>query len=221
MKIKSVNEDHIIIEFSKTIDQETFNVITNYERAIKKLDGIYDVICSYNQIMVHYDDTLIDLEAVLPHMSVDQVTIEKNIVRIPVCYEEAYGLDLKEVCEIHSIKKEALIKMHTDNLYPVYMMGFVPGFPYLGHLNESLRTPRRKNPRVKMPKGAVGIGGEQTGIYPCASPGGWQIIGQTPLDLLDIKNSDTLIHRGDFIEFYTIDAATFEAIKGGDDHERN
>lgn len=221
MKIKNVNEDHVIIEFSKAIDKETFDKITNYEKAIKNLEGIYDVICSYNQIMVHYDESVIDLEAVLSQMSVDEVKIEKNIVRIPVCYEEFYGLDLKEVCEIHGIEKEILIKKHTENLYPVYMMGFVPGFPYLGNLNESLNTPRRKNPRVKIPKGAVGIGGEQTGIYPCASPGGWQIIGQTPIELLDLKNSDTLIHRGDFIEFYAIDGPTFEAIKGGDVHERD
>lgn len=212
MKLKWINEDHVILVFSDDISLEVKDRITAYQEALQATEGIKDVVCAYNEIMVAYDTDRVNIQAVVDHLCVNVPKIEKKIIRVPVCYEPPYGLDTKEVCRIHGIDLATLIDRHTKPLYPVYMMGFVPGFPYLGGLDESLHTPRRKNPRTKIPKGAVGIGGKQTGIYPCSSPGGWQIIGQTPLDLLDIKANDSLIHRGDYVTFYPVDVKTFESI---------
>jgi len=221
MRVQAINEDRVMVTFSNTIDLETREVISQYQAALEGLEGIASITCGYNQIMIRYDDEKINIEEALKDLDLRPGETKKNIIRIPVCYDPPYGLDTAYVCDYHQINLETLIELHSQVLYPVYMMGFVPGFPYLGDLNPDLATPRRDNPRTSIPKGAVGIGGKQTGIYPCPSPGGWQIIGQTPIDLLNLEVNDTLIHRGDYIQFYPIDGETFEKIKAGEDDYKN
>ncbi|MFC3875449.1 5-oxoprolinase subunit PxpB [Neisseria musculi] len=123
-------------------------------------------------------------------------------VRIPVVYGGEFGEDLAEVAAFHQTSPEEIVRRHTEPVYTVFMMGFQPGFPYLGGLPETLHTPRRAVPRIKVPAGSVGIGGSQTGVYPFASPGGWQVIGRTdaPLFRLD-ADPPTLLAAGDTVEF--------------------
>ncbi len=123
-------------------------------------------------------------------------------VRIPVVYGGEFGEDLAEVAAFHQTSAEEIVRRHTKPVYTVFMMGFQPGFPYLGGLPENLHTPRRAVPRIKVPAGSVGIGGSQTGVYPFASPGGWQIIGRTEAPLFQISaNPPTLLAAGDTVQF--------------------
>lgn len=126
-------------------------------------------------------------------------------IEIPVAYGGNYGPDLLWVAEYHKTTPEDIISQHTQNSYNVYMIGFIPGFPYMGELPETLETPRKKTPRTAVPGGSVGLAQKQTGIYPSQSPGGWQIIGRTPLDLFDpSKNPPSLLKMGDRVRFFRI-----------------
>lgn len=126
-------------------------------------------------------------------------------IEIPVVYGGEYGPDLLWVAEYHKTTPEDIILRHTQNGYRVYMIGFIPGFPYMGELPETLETPRKKTPRTAVPKGSVGLAQKQTGIYPARSPGGWQIIGRTPLNLFDpLKNPPSLLVMGDRVQFFRI-----------------
>jgi len=131
-------------------------------------------------------------------------------VKIPVCYDEKFALDMERVVTHTGLSKAEIIAKHTETTYKVYFLGFLPGFPYLGGLDTHLATPRLESPREYIEKGAVAIGGNQTGIYPSASPGGWNIIGQTPLQMFDLQGSQiTILRSGDFVQFVAISAQEF------------
>lgn len=143
---------------------------------------------------------------------------EGHLAEIPVLYGGAYGPDLAEVAAHADLTQEEVIRIHCSAEYRIYMLGFLPGFPYLGGLDERLHTPRRATPRPLIPAGSVGIGGKQTGVYPMASPGGWQLIGRTPLRLF--TPGRPLPYRpGDRIRFVPIDEATFRRMEA-EQHER-
>ena len=127
------------------------------------------------------------------------------MIQIPVCYGNNYGPDLSEVAKHNQLSEKEVIEIHTQQAYLIYMLGFMPGFPYLGGLDQRLHTPRRSEPRIKIDEGSVGIANNQTGLYPMESPGGWQIIGRTPLKVFDIESKPmTLYKAGDYIQFYEI-----------------
>ena len=135
-------------------------------------------------------------------------------ITIPVCYDEEFGLDIERVMTHTSLTAEEIIQRHTKPLYTVYMMGFLPGFPYLGQLDETLATPRLATPRRSVAKGSVGIGGNQTGIYPLESPGGWNMIGKTPIELFSIDRSEPFfLQAGDSLQFVPIKKSEFYKIK--------
>lgn len=134
-----------------------------------------------------------------------------NIVHIPVCYGGELGPDLNSVAEYHGLTPEEVIEIHSSQDYLVYMIGFAPGFPYLGGLSERIATPRRSTPRLQIEAGTVGIGGNQTGIYPISTPGGWQLIGRTPLPLFrPDESSPSLLKAGDIVRFQPIGLKQFE-----------
>ena len=221
-KIMVISDNSIIIEYPPAISKEINSNIRSIVREIKNnlSEEIVDIIPAYHNIIVGYDCLEVDplvlcdkISAIVSTISESDI-VEREIVEIPVCYEEPYGLDLDDVCEIHSISKEELIRKHTEPEYLVYMIGFTPGFPYLGGMDESLATPRKKEPRSKIPAGSVGIAGSQTGVYPIASPGGWQIIGRTPLKLFDpYRNNPVMIEAGQYIKYISISAKEFEDIE--------
>ena len=221
-KIMAVSDNSIMIEYPAEISEEINSRIRYITRQIsEKMAGrIIDIIPAYHTIAVGYDclendyRTLIrDIEEIVAGSSVDEDE-ERDIVEIPVCYEEPYGLDIEEVCEIHDISREDLVRRHTAPEYLVYMVGFTPGFPYLGGMDESIATPRKKEPRSKIPAGSVGIAGSQTGVYPIESPGGWQIIGRTPLKLFDpYRENPVMIKSGQYIRYRSISAEEYEKLE--------
>lgn len=128
-------------------------------------------------------------------------------------YGGKYGEDLKDVAEINKLTEDEVIKIHSGTDYLIYMLGFLPGFAYLGGLDDRIKTPRLQNPRTKIHAGAVGIGGEQTGIYPLSSPGGWRLIGTTPVKPYDPERDEPILYSaGDYIRFVPIDKETFDDI---------
>ncbi|UJF34438.1 5-oxoprolinase subunit PxpB [Paenibacillus hexagrammi] len=139
-----------------------------------------------------------------------------KVVEIPVCYGDERGPDLEEVAHYHKLAVEEIIEIHTAKIYTVYMIGFAPGFAYLGGLDERIATPRRSIPRTQLPMGAVGIGGSQTGVYPLQTPGGWNWIGQTPIRLFRPESSPpSLLQAGDEVRFVPISSKEYEELKGG------
>lgn len=146
--------------------------------------------------------------------SLENVSIEQRLIEIPVCYDLHFGLDLEFLAKEKKVSVEALIIMHTAPIYTVYFIGFLPGFPYLGGLDKRLAFPRKKEPRSKIEKGAVGIAENQTGIYPQASPAGWQIIGNCPLNLFNpVAEVPCILKAGDQIRFKSIDKEEHKVIK--------
>ena len=135
-----------------------------------------------------------------------------RVVKIPVCYGGQYGPDLEYVAECNQLTVQEVIDVHSRGRYLVYMLGFAPGFPYLGGMSERIAAPRRQSPRLSIPAGTVGIAGKQTGVYPIETPGGWQLIGRTPLELFcPQKNPPTLLRAGDIIEFQPISHQEYAA----------
>ena len=174
-----------------------------YARQIE-LDGEGNLYLRFEQLKK-------ELSGISAEESAGQET-PHHVVEIPVCYGGSYGEDLKDVAAHAGLTEEEVIKLHSSVDYNIYMLGFLPGFPYLGGLDPKLFTPRLDNPRTKIPEGSVGIGGEQTGIYPLESPGGWRLIGRTPLRPSDPAREQPFLYQaGDYIRFVPITAEEYEA----------
>ena len=183
------------------------------EIAGHEVGGIKELVPAYRSLMVVYDPLVVSLSSLKSQIigiwhTVDEAQLPSpRIVEIPVVYGDEFGPDLEWVASYHKMAPEEVIRLHTQPTYQVYMIGFMPGYPYMGEVVESLVTPRRKTPRTHVMQGSVGIAQKQTGIYPVTSPGGWQIIGRTPIRLFDPqKNPPSFLEMGDRVKFYTISA---------------
>jgi KipI family sensor histidine kinase inhibitor len=177
------------------------------------LKGIKELVPGYRSLMVVYDpsaSSFLSLKSQIVDIShtVDEARLPSpRIVEIPVVYGHEFGPDLEWVASYLKMTPEAVIDLHTQPIYQVYMIGFMPGYPYMGEVLDSLVTPRRETPRTHVMQGSVGIAQKQTGIYPVTSPGGWQIIGRTPIRLFDPqKNPPSFLAMGDQVKFYAITA---------------
>ncbi len=190
--------------------------------AQKEISGIEECVPTYRSLLIRYNPLKIsyeelvfqirDLENSIPQTVFKEERVKKKV--IPVVYGGKYGPDLKNVAETHGLTEEEVIHIHSAKPYRVYMIGFVAGFPYLGVVDDTIATPRLKTPRIRVPAGSVGIAEKQTGIYPCEAPGGWQIIGRTPLKLFDpFKQPPTLLKPGDTVKFKPITEREFEKLK--------
>ena len=183
------------------------------------LPGVGELVPAFASLLVLYDPLVTDYDTLAPAVEKlaadpgpDHGAGEGQLVTIPVCYGGVYGPDLPFVARHAGLREEEVVALHTGRDYRIYMLGFLPGFPYLGGLDKRLFTPRLATPRTAIPAGAVGIGGEQTGIYPMASPGGWQLIGRTPLKLFDPARGTLPYAAGDRIRFQPITAEEFAAL---------
>lgn len=223
LEYKLINEETIMIYFEQQIDPSTFKEVQKVEKYIKdqQHEAIIEVIPSYRAIMLHIDITKQSLAKVVNELKLEQLSkldFDENLnkvktISLPVLYGGNYGPDIQEVATHNQLSIEEVIKLHTENTYLIYMLGFMPGFPFLGGLNSKLATPRREEPRTSIPAGSVGIANNQTGLYPKKSPGGWQIIGRTPITVFDILRTPMCLYEsGDYIKFYSIDESTFEQI---------
>jgi len=231
--IYPISEKGLTIELGNHISLENHYSVLSLQQFLQQLfiPGFIELVPAYCSITVYYDPLLVItkipesikgisawmknyLLAELNNWQPQQhISVVKNIIEIPVCYDDEYGLDLHEMAQYHQTSKEEIIHTHTSNLYHVFMMGFSPGFPYMGILPDSIATPRKNQPRLKVPAGSVGIAGNQTGIYPSESPGGWNIIGRTPLKLFDKeKATPFLLNTGDKVKFIPISKEQFEQL---------
>jgi inhibitor of KinA len=209
----------VSVEFGKDIDpdinhrvQELFKVL-----GARRLPGVLGLNPTYRSLFIQYDPWLCSFERLLLTVedclksSDEAAAAVAPVVEVPVCYGGEYGPDLDEVASFHGMSPEEVVRLHCASVYYVYMIGFTPGFAYLGGLDERLHTPRKKEPRKVVPAGSVGIADRQTGIYPIDSPGGWQLIGKTPVQLFDLEKDDPfLIHAGQSLKFKAITREEFE-----------
>ncbi|MCH5336690.1 MAG: 5-oxoprolinase subunit PxpB [Campylobacter sp.] len=210
-------------EISLQINTLVLNTSQRIQKAIeeKEIYGIDELVSAYASLLIYFNPCRISLNVLLDFLEKiksDIMFTEQNsslCIEIPLCYDEEFGLDLEFVCKHNNLSKEELIIFHTKPYYRVFMLGFMAGFPYLGGLDEKLFTPRLSTPRIKIEAGSVGIADKQTGIYPISSPGGWQIIARTPLQLFnqsDEKNP-TLLRAGMFLKFKAISKSEFYFIE--------
>lgn len=222
METKILNEQTIIYYFQNEINPDIFQqvqVVTDYIKQ-QAISAILEVIPSYRAIMLTVDITKDTPQNIVHQLQLDTLDLNhtgtgqpKRIINLPVCYGEDYGPDLEEVASVHNLTTEQVIELHTKEDYLIYLLGFMPGFPFLGGLNTQLHTPRRSEPRTQIPAGSVGIANSQTGLYPKASPGGWQIIGQTPIEVFDIERQPMCLYQpGNYIHFYSITQDEFQTI---------
>ena len=185
-----------------------------------QITGLSEWVPSYLSVTIYFNPYMISYQDLKEHLvtllgkNTSSTRTSKRVVYIPVCYQKEFAPDLEEIAKHHFIKKEEVIGLHTEALYYIYMLGFTPGFPYLGGLNKKIATPRKKTPRPEVIEGSVGIAGNQTGIYPLTSPGGWQIIGRTPLKLFNPnKEHPVLLRAGDYLKFESITYENYHKIK--------
>jgi len=238
IEILPFGETAILVEFGKGIRPETYSkvkALTEYLDCYS-LPGMIEYVSAYSSVTVFYDPSKIRklqiegvaaqnqscyrrlstlLKGIISKLDVD-VAQTPRIVEIPVCYGGDFGPDLSYVAEHNKLTMDKVIEIHASGDYLVYMLGFAPGFPFLGGMSELISTPRRQSPRTSIPPGSVGIAGMQTGVYPIETPGGWQLIGRTPLALFrPADNPPSLLQAGDIIRFIPISAQEYEAYKGG------
>jgi inhibitor of KinA len=227
--ISNCGDHAITVELGDAIDPVTHQQIIALFQQLSNANiiGIKDIIPAYTTITVVYDIAAIKKATDTAACKYISEQIEKAIsecawknesstreISIPVCYDISLGIDLPEMSKQKNISIEEIISIHTSATYNVYMLGFLPGFAYMGIVDDKIAVPRLSQPRKNVPAGSVGIAGNQTGIYPLDSPGGWNIIGQTPLRMFDISNEDPcLVKPGDKIKFVAISLGEFDQQK--------
>lgn len=220
----------VTIDFGNCIN-ETLNkeVIKRFNQLRRKpLPGMIEAVPAYSSLTIYYDMMAVkkmtnvtetafewikkQLEEKLMQLPPQEEAQERNI-RIPVCYGKQFAMDIEHLAETNNISIEEIIQLHISKPYKVFMLGFLPGFAYMGEVDEKLIIPRKSQP-VNIEPGSVGIAGKQTGIYPLSSPGGWQIIGRTPMKLFDASEEEpTLLRTGDTVQFYPVSANEFYEIQ--------
>jgi len=210
----------ILVEWPANISQDIIQDIISFERQVKEIDSILDTIIAYNSLLIRYQNPIVDQELTISQLK-NKYTASSYLIKqdqflweIPVCYDASFGIDLRGNCNKKKCSVADIIRLHTETDYLVYFIGFQPGFLYLGGLHQNLHVPRKSNPRVRVDKGSVGIGGAQTGVYPQNSSGGWNIIGKSPLNFFNMKATNPCFAKpGDRIQFVAVDIHTFYEIE--------
>ena len=226
LKYKPFGTSAILIEWPAKIDLQIIQDITSFEKLVAQQQLVVETIIAYHSLMICYDDRsvltsekkpLVNFEREIQKLKKLYTKNRKNyaltkrrVWQIPVCYDLKFGIDLKEIAKSKKISTTTLVDLHSDARYYIYFIGFQPGFLYLGGLDSRIHMPRRSNPRLHVEKGSVAIGGAQTGIYPQDSPGGWNIIGKSPVDFFDIvKSKPCFAKAGEFVRFVPVELEIF------------
>ena len=225
-EVKIAGDRSVLVIFGKTIDSHTSKAVRKLAEIIdhQQIRGIDEVILGYTNLLINYDPIHITYNSLLETIDgliseMDLTESERQrVIEIPVLYGGEAGPDLPDVARMNNLSEEEVIQIHTEPEYIVYFLGFSPGFPFLGGLSEKIATPRLPNPRTRIRAGSVGIANNQTGIYPVTSPGGWRLIGHTPIPLYDPKKEHPfLLSPGDTIKFTSISKEAYDELM----HETN
>lgn len=221
--ISPVGDRAISIDFGQVIDPTINRHIRQTIERIKELqlDGIIELVPTYCALLVEYDAMLYSYSEIC---NIIEPTLEEGmtnttnelvtVIEVPTVYGGEFGPDLSFVASHNHLSEDEVISIHSGTDYLVYMLGFIPGFSYLGGMDSRIATPRLSSPRTVIPAGSVGIAGEQTGTYPSDSPGGWQIIGRTPVTMYDMSKAQAaLLKAGDYVRYVPIDESEFHRIK--------
>ena len=222
IRILVAGDSSLLVEFGKEISPEINRKIAATVQLMRDqyIEGVVDVIPAFCSLLINYDPRVITYEEIreriqcLLKVDVKAGNRHKKVFEIPVCYGGEYGPDIANIAQHAGLTEEEVIRLHSSEDYLIYMLGFLPGFCYLGGLDERIPTPRLANPRLKINAGSVGIGGSQTGIYPLDSPGGWQLMGMTPVKTYDPgREVPILVEAGDYIRFIPIDEEEYKRIR--------
>ena len=221
--ISPVGDRAISIDFGQVIDPTINRHIRQTIERIKalQLEGIIELVPTYCALLVEYDAMLYSyseicniIEPTLEEGMANTINELVTVVEVPTVYGGEFGPDLSFVASHNHLSEDEVISIHSGTDYLVYMLGFIPGFTYLGGMDPRIATPRLSSPRTLIPAGSVGIAGEQTGTYPSDSPGGWQIIGRTPVTMYDMSKAQAaLLKAGDYVRYVPIDESEFHRIK--------
>lgn len=213
----------LVVEFGDEISEKINRKVIALDNAIQKAQvaGVEELVPTYRSLLVRYTPLRISYEQlVFSIKDIEKTVGAARVVRrsrrvtVPVVYGGEYGPDLGYVAKHHGLTEERVIALHSKREYRVFMIGFVAGFPYLGEVADEIATPRLKTPRLRVPAGSVGIAERQTGIYPCEAPGGWRIIGRTPLRMFDpSQDPPTLMRPGEVVYFRPISEREFKTIE--------
>ena len=228
VKLLPCGDSAVTVEFSREISEAVNGKIRFLASWLEneRIDGVIETIPTFRSITVFFDPLVIKKKRlcrlILAAMKgyTEETSGEKRVFKIPVCYEGEYAPDLEDMAKITGLDPDVIVDIHTSRDYLIYRLGFLPGFPYLGGMDERIEAPRLDSPRTAIPAGSVGIGGSQTGIYPLASPGGWRLIGRTPIKIYDPERKEPIFYRaGDYIRFVKITEEEFSLIASNPAYE--
>jgi len=218
LNYKPIGDRSILVEWPQLIDEEILDDVVRFKNKIEihYAKEKVEINIAYCSLLITYNDTInnfYDVFSALKTMyslKIDKVETQKKIWNIPVCYDSEYATDLLNYSEEKELSIDEIIELHSSSIYTVYFIGFLPGFMYLGGLEEKLHFPRKSTPDLYVKKGSVAIGGKQTGIYPQDSPGGWHIIGKSPIELFNSSNEKPcFVSEGDKVRFVSVDKNTY------------
>lgn len=219
---KPYGQHGILVEWPACIDEKILADVllfksklaaTHAGNIVESRSAYHSLLVIYSQFEKDFDDEVVRLKAIYISQKKGE-KLKSTLWHIPVCYDAQFALDLKTISKSKNLSETEIIKRHSETIYTVFFIGFLPGFLYLGGLDERLATPRRATPRLQIEKGAVAIGGHQTGVYPNDSPGGWNIIGNSPVNFFNVKaEKPCFATAGDRIKFYPIDLKEHQNIK--------
>jgi inhibitor of KinA len=221
VRFLSAGDRALVVEFGDHIERELSDNVLRLDASLRSsgLPGVVETVPTFRSLMVHYDPSLTsraDLEHAITGLLDRQPGPREGATlwRVPVCYEGEFAPDLAEVARLTGVTQSEVVALHSAAPYHVYMLGFLPGFPYMGDLPQELALPRRADPRLRVPAGSVSIATTLTAIYPYESPGGWHLIGTTPIRLFDpARPRPALLAPGDVVRFEPIDPMSFASIR--------
>jgi len=225
-RIVAAGDGAVLVELEDRIDAVVNERAVALAQAIRAatLRGVRDVLPTYRSVAIHFDPLRTDYDGLVARVNTWMTEQPERTrppygdpspVRVPVCYAGEFGPDLAEVAAFAAVSEAEAVRLHTSRMYRVFMLGFVPGFAYMGIVDAHIAAPRLSTPRVRVPAGSVGIAGVQTGIYPVSTPGGWRIIGRTPLKPFDLSRREPALFKpGDAVQFYAIDPEEYARFEG-------
>ena len=220
-QIVPVGDATMVVEFEERIDPAVNARAIAAAEALRAaaIAGVRDVVPTYRSVAVYYDPLLTDYERLVWRLK-DAITapapaarVEHVRIRVPVCYGEDFGPDLPEIAKFARASEAEVIELHTSRTYRVFMLGFMPGFAYMGLVDSRIAVPRRETPRVRVPAGSVCVAGVQTSVHPVEAPSGWHLIGRTPVRPFDPSRRDPFLMKpADEVEFFAIDRDEFDRL---------